>query len=155
MIKKIVLGSLLVLSASTSFAGMVTCGGEVAGLDINTDSSVKELKEYRKELEATKDRVDYIYYYTLTHNRIVIKTEKMKYSNAIDQLKLTHSNEPKKVELITSKENELYTSLDDALMNINIKTEDSKNQKLLEIDDQIKYVNELISERPLIERLGF
>jgi hypothetical protein len=45
--------------------------------------------------------------------------------------------------------------LDAALMNINIKTEDSKNQKLLEIDDQIKYVNELISERPLIERLGF
>jgi hypothetical protein len=154
MIKKIVLGSLLALSVSTSFAG-VKCGSEIVGLDINTDSSVKELKEYRKELEATKERVDYIYYYTLTHNRIVIKTEKLKYNSAINHIKETYAADPKKVEMITSKEDELYTSLDAALDNINIKTEDSKNQKLLEIDDQIKYVNELISERPIIERLGF
>lgn len=155
MIKKIVLGSLLALSVSTSFAGVGKCNGEVVGLDINTDSSVKELKEYRKELEATKERVDYIYYYTLTHNRIVIKSEKLKYNNAVDQLKSTYANDPKKVELIASRESELYSSLDAALDNINIKTEDSKTQKLLEIDDQIKYVNELISQRPLIERLGF
>lgn len=155
MIKKIVLSSLLALSVGTSFAGVEKCGGEVVGLDINTDSTVKELKGYKKELEATKERVDYIYYYTLTHNRIVIKTEKVKYNNAVDQLKTTYASDPKKVELIASRENELYTALDAALGNINIKTEDSKNQKLLEIDDQIKYVNELISERPLIERLGF
>lgn len=155
MIKKIVLGSLLVLSASTSFAGNGECGSDIVGLDINTDSSVKELKEYRKELEATKERVDYIYYYTLTHNRIIIKSEKMKYNNAIQELKTTYAADPKKVDLITSREADLYTSLDAALENINIKTEDSKNQKLLEIDDQINYVNALISERPLIERLGF
>ena len=155
MIKKIVLSSLLALSVGTSFAGVGECGGELVGLDINADSNVKELNGYKKELEATKERVDYIYYYTLTHNRIVIKTEKLKYNNAVDQLKSTYANDPKKVELIVSREKELYTSLDAALDNINIKTEDSKNQKLLEIDDQIKYVNELISERPLIERLGF
>jgi hypothetical protein len=155
MIKKIVLGSLLVLSASTSFAGNGECGSDIVGLDINTDSSVKELKEYKKELEATKDRVDYIYYYTLTHNRIIIKSEKMKYNSALQKLKSTYAADPKKVDLITSREADLYTSLDMALENINIKTEDSKNQKLLEIDDQINYVNELISERPLIERLGF
>jgi len=155
MIKKIVLGSLLALSASTSFAGNGECGSDIVELDINTDSSVKELKEYRKELEATKERVDYIYYYTLTHNRIIIKSEKIKYNNAIQGLKNTYAADPKKVDLITSREADLYTSLDVALENINIKTEDAKNQKLLEIDDQINYVNELISERPVIERLGF
>lgn len=155
MIKKIVLGSLLALSVSTSFAGTGECGSGVVGLDINTDSSVKELKEYRKELEATKERIDYIYYYTLTHNRIIIKTEKMKYNNAIQELKKNYASNDKKVEIINSREGDLYNSLDDALANINIKTEDSKNQKLLEIDDQINYINELISERPLIERLGF
>lgn len=155
MIKKIILSSLLTLSVSTSFAGMGYCVGEVAELDINADSSVKELKEYKKELEATKERVDYIYYYTLTHNRIVIKTEKLKYNDAIHQLKIAHANDPKKVDLIANKETELYTSLDIALDNINIKTEDAKAQKLSEIDDQIKYVDELIRERPLLERLGF
>jgi len=155
MIKKIILSSLLTLSVSTSFAGMGYCSGEVVELDINADSSVKELKEYKKELEATKERVDYIYYYTLTHNRIVIKTEKLKYNDAIHQLKERHSNEPKKIDLIVNKETELYASLDTALDNINIKTEDAKAQKLAEIDDQIKYVDELIRERPLIERLGF
>lgn len=155
MIKKIILSSLLTLSVSTSFAGIGHCSGEVVELDINADSSVKELKEYKKELEATKERVDYIYYYTLTHNRIVIKTEKLKYNDAIHQLKIVHANEPTKVDLIANKETELYASLDTALDNINIKTEDAKAQKLAEIDDQIKYVDELIRERPLIERLGF
>lgn len=155
MIKNIVLGSLLTLFVSTSFAG-VNCGTDgIEPLNINTDSSVKELKEYKKELEATKERVDYIYYYTLTHNRIIIKTEKMKFFTEIGKIKEKYEKDPQKNALIANRESELYKSLDDALVNINIKTEESKNKQLLEIDDEIKYINELISERPVLERLGF
>lgn len=159
MLKKALLATLLTLSVNTAFAtsgaNSEECSVDIVALTINNDSSVQELKAYKKELEATKDQVDYIYYYTLTHNRIVIKTEKYRYSHAVNDLKTIYKDDAKKYGYLENQNEEIQQALDDALANINKKTENSKNLKLLEIDDQIKFVNELMSKRPLLERIGF
>lgn len=159
MIKKALLATLLTLAVNTAFATSEltseNCDVDIVALTINNDSSVKELREYKKELEATKGRVDYIYYYTLTHNRIVIKSEQYKYTHAVNDLKNIYKDDSKKYVYLENQNEEIKQALDDALANINKKTEISKKLKLLEIDDQIKFVNELIAKRPLLERIGF
>lgn len=152
MIKKVLLATLLTLAVNSAYATSENCNIDIVALTVNNDSNVKALKEYKKELEATKERVDYIYYYTLTHNRIVIQTEKYKYTHAVNDIKNVYKDDATKSAYVENKE--IQQALDDALANINTKTENSKNLKLLEINDQIKFVNELIAKRPLLERIG-
>lgn len=149
MLKHLIAGLTLVVSMN-AFAGQ-DCNRTVEKisdepLDLNT-LTVKELKIVKHKLKESKENVDYIYHYTITHNRIYKKTVFIENENRFANLREQYKSDQMKLQKLQELEKTVDIKLNQVFDVINYKTEFLRDKKLEYIDQQIEAVEKEINEK--------
>lgn len=116
--------------------------------------TLEDLRNYKEELKNSKEKIDYVYYYTLTHNRIYMKSQNINNAKRFQELRTKFANKPESVEKINQLEIALNEKMKLAFDNINVKTQEVREQNKIIIDAEIEAVNQRIKEKSLFPRIG-
>lgn len=141
MIKQIILITSL-LFTSTVFAN--TCNEARKNVG---DLSVAELKDMKKKLNNKLEIIDFEYHYTLTHNRIHIKSVEIQLNNKLEKMKEVNNHNEIGLEKITEMKNEYLSNLKSSHENINRKTNMIYEKKKELVSWKISKINKMIKDK--------
>lgn len=137
----------LIIIGSFLFAGNVLAGTCNEPVKLLSDLSLKELNILKSELKKSKEDTEFDYHYTLTHNRIYMKSSMIHLDNNIKRLTdLNKDNESMAIMFKEIKKINIDRFMMD-LNKINAKSKEIYDFKNNIIDSRLSKVNKLIDKK--------